>query len=291
MSKIKHFPHYLNARNDRKIKKGRLQLGIEFYAIYFMILEALAEQKDFRYPLADIDILADDFGTSIQKIQLVITQYDLFEIDPVEQFFSPAQVKALQPYLQKLEHYKLMGKKSALARKLKAEQQIEELKKLSQDDSSQPTLNDGSTYAEQLTNITNKLTNKLNIHTDYTATENQALIEKWLDEYCSRADNPQSYRATMRKKINSDDQYALAAFSSWKQEYLQNKRQEEEKRQIEEYDYMQLVGMRLGDRIINRVVDTGSMLHLFFDDGTDALNYKQDLYQWIHQKHKEAINQ
>jgi hypothetical protein len=156
---VKHFPHYLNARNDRKIRKGRLQLGIEFYAIYFMILEVLAEQKDFRYPLADIDILADDFGTSIQKIQLVITQYDLFEIDPVEQFFSPAQVKALQPYLQKLEHYKLMGKKSALARKLKAEQQIEELKKLSRDDSSQPTLNDGSTYAEQLTN---KLTNKLN---------------------------------------------------------------------------------------------------------------------------------
>ncbi len=73
MSKIKHFPHYLNARNDRKIKKGRLQLGIEFYAIYFMALEVLAEQKDFRYPLADIDILADDFGTSIQKIQLVIT--------------------------------------------------------------------------------------------------------------------------------------------------------------------------------------------------------------------------
>ena len=161
MASIKHFPHYLNARNDRKIRKGRLQLGIEFYAIYFMILEVLAEQKDFRYPIADIDILADDFGTSIQKIQLVITQYDLFEIDPVEQFFSPAQVNALKPYLEKVEHYRLMGKKSALARKLKTEQQIEELKKLSQGDSSQPAFNDGSTYAEQLTNITNKLTNKL----------------------------------------------------------------------------------------------------------------------------------
>ena len=162
MANIKHFPHHLNARNDRKIKKGRLQLGIEFYAIYFMILEVLAEQKDFRYPLSDIDILADDFGTSIQKIQLVITQYDLFEIDPVEQFFSPAQVKALQPYLEKVEHYRLMGKKSALVRKLKTKQQIEELKKLSQGDSTQPMLNDSSTYAEQLTNITNKLTNKLN---------------------------------------------------------------------------------------------------------------------------------
>ena len=165
MANIKHFPHYLNARNDRKIRKGRLQLGIEFYAIYFMILEVLAEQKDFRYPLADIDILADDFGTSIQKIQLVITQYDLFEIDTVEQFFSPAQVNALKPYLEKVEHYRLMGKKSALARKLKAEQQIEELKRLSQGDSIQPALNDSSTEAEQLTNITNKLTNKLNKQT------------------------------------------------------------------------------------------------------------------------------
>jgi hypothetical protein len=131
-----------------------------------MILEVLAEQKDFRYPLADIDILADDFGTSIQKIQLVITQYDLFEIDPVEQFFSPAQVKALQPYLEKVEHYRLMGKKSALARKLKTEQQIEELKKLSQGDSTQPMLNDSSTEAEQLTNITNKLINKSTLSTN-----------------------------------------------------------------------------------------------------------------------------
>ena len=124
-----------------------------------------------------------------------------------------------------------------------------------------------------------------------TETESDPLFDRWLEEYCSTAKNPPAYRSTMRKKFREGNEDALAAYSSWKQEYLQNKRQEEEKRQIEEYDYMQLVGMRLGDRIINRVVDTGSMLHLFFDDGTDALNYKQDLYQWIHQKHKEAINQ
>ena len=131
---------------------------------------------------------------------------------------------------------------------------------------------------------------EIEIETD-TETESDPLFERWLEEYCSTAKNPPAYRSTMRKKFREGNEDALAAYSSWKQEYLQNKRQEEEKRQIEEYDYMQLVGMRLGDRIINRVVDTGSMLHLFFDDGTDALNYKQDLYQWIHQKHKEAINQ
>ena len=128
------------------------------------------------------------------------------------------------------------------------------------------------------------------IETD-TETESDPLFEQWLEEYCSAAKNPPAYRSTMRKKFREGNKDTLVAFSVWKQEYLKNKQQEEEKQQIEEYDYTQLVGMQLGDRTINRVVDTGSMLHLFFDDGTDALNYKQDLYQWIHQKHKEAINQ
>ncbi len=282
MASIKHFPHYLNARNDRKIKKGRLQLGIEFYAIYFMILEVLAEQKDFRYPLADIDILADDFGTSIQKIQLVVAQYDLFEIDPVEQFFSPAQVKALQPYLEKIEHYRLMGKKSALARKLKAEQQIEELKRLSQGDSIQPALNDSSTEAEQLTNITNKLTNKYNTHTDI---ENNPLFEQWLNEYSASADKPQAYKSSIRRQILQGNKDTRTAFLAWEREYLKNKRHEEVIREIEEFDYMQLVGMKLGDKKIERVVDTGSYLHLYFTDGTDSYDYaKKDIYALVHQK-------
>ena len=156
-----YFPHYINARNDRKIRKARLQLGIESYAIYFMTLEVLREQKGNRYPLQDLDILADDFGTTLQKIEVIVMNYGLFEVDVEQQFFSPAQVQALQPYMDKLEHYRLMGKKSAMVKKKKMQQQIEELEKFSQTDSSQPTLNVGSThvgtYVQQLTNNTNKL--------------------------------------------------------------------------------------------------------------------------------------
>ena len=138
----------------------------------------------------------------------------------------------------------------------------------------------------------NILSNSI-IKDTHTETESDPLIDRWLDEYCSSASakNPPAYKAMMRKRFREGNEDALEAFATWKRAYLKNKRQEEEKRKIEEFDYTQLMGMRLGDRIINRVVDTGSMLHLFFDDGTDALNYKQDLYQWIHQKHKEAINQ
>ena len=75
----------------------------------------------------------------------------------------------------------------------------------------------------------------------------------------------------------------------WKHEYLKNKQQEETKRKIEEFDYTQLVGYSLGNKQINRVVDVGSHLHLFFDDGTDDYSYaKKDIYQWIQHKHKEA---
>lgn len=166
MSKnVGYFPHYINARNDRKIRKARLQLGIEAYAIYFMTLEVLREQKEFKYPLQDMDILAEDFGTTLNKIEVVVMNYGLFEVDQANEFFSPSQVKSMQPYLDKIEHYRLMGKKSAMIRKKKMQAQIEELEKFSHPDSIQPTLNLGTTYVEQLTNNTNKLINKNTLST------------------------------------------------------------------------------------------------------------------------------
>jgi hypothetical protein len=95
-----YFPHYCNARSDRKIKRLIKQLGVEGYGIFFMILETLREQTDFKYPVEDIDLLADEFGTSETKVRAVVTAYDLFAIDE-NTFFSPKQVLYLQPYLEK----------------------------------------------------------------------------------------------------------------------------------------------------------------------------------------------
>jgi len=76
-----YFPHFCNARNDRKLRRVRKELGVEGYGIYFMILEVLREQKDFRYPMDDIDLMADEFRTSDQKVRVVICNYDLFKVD------------------------------------------------------------------------------------------------------------------------------------------------------------------------------------------------------------------
>lgn len=99
-----YFPHFSNARNDRKIKRLRKELHTEGYGIYFMILEVLRDQDGFIYPMSDLDILADDLGTSEQKVRTVICNYDLFlvfEIEGKQHFSSPKFNEYLEPYLQK----------------------------------------------------------------------------------------------------------------------------------------------------------------------------------------------
>ena len=96
-----YFPHFSNARHDRKLRRMRKELGLEGYGIYFMTLEVLREQEDFSYPLSDLDLLADDFGTSEAKMEAVVCAYDLFNIDEDKFFYSPKLIEYLQPYLER----------------------------------------------------------------------------------------------------------------------------------------------------------------------------------------------
>lgn len=107
-----YFPHYSNARQDRKIRRIVKELGIEGYGIFFMLLEVLRDQSDLKYPLDDIDLLADEFGTSEPKVRAVVERYDLFAFDQEKRFFSPRLIVFLQPMLEKSQ----VGRISALKR-------------------------------------------------------------------------------------------------------------------------------------------------------------------------------
>jgi hypothetical protein len=111
-----YFPHFSNARTDRRLKRVRKQLGIEGYGIYFMLLETLREQTGFKYPVEDIDLLADEFGTSEEKARAVVSNFGLFEIDENEEFFSPKMLEYLEPYLENKERKRLGGIKGNLLR-------------------------------------------------------------------------------------------------------------------------------------------------------------------------------
>lgn len=125
-----YFPHFCNARHDRKIRRLRKELGVEGYGIYFMLLETLREQQDLRYPLDDLDLLAEEFNVSEAKINVTVNKYDLFLIDEDKKFFSPKMLVYLEPYFKMKEQRKLAGQKSAEKRMLNdrstAVQQIKE---------------------------------------------------------------------------------------------------------------------------------------------------------------------
>ena len=114
-----YFPHFSNARHDRKIKRILKELGVEGYGIYFMLLEVLREQTNLQYPMDDIDLLADEFRTSEQKVRTVVCNYKLFDITPDEKFFSPKLIEYLEPYFKMKEQRKLAGIASGKARKRK----------------------------------------------------------------------------------------------------------------------------------------------------------------------------
>lgn len=113
-----YFPHFCNARHDRKIRRLRKELGVEGYGIYFMLLEILREQQDMMYPLEDIDLLAEEFGVSEAKVRTTICNYQLFEVDHDEKFFSPKMLVYLEPYFRMKEQRKVAGQKSAEKRML-----------------------------------------------------------------------------------------------------------------------------------------------------------------------------
>lgn len=112
-----YFPHFCHARHDLKIKRLKKDLGIEGYGIFFMLLEVLREQSSYKYPLSDIDLLADEIGTSEAKLMAVISKYNLFIIDEDRYFYSTKLIEYLQPYLRMKMQRSLAGKASAERRK------------------------------------------------------------------------------------------------------------------------------------------------------------------------------
>jgi hypothetical protein len=97
-----YFPHFSNARNDAKLIKIRRVFGIEGYGIYFMLLEVLREQTEFKLPLSSIEDYAFEWHTSKEKILSIINDFELFDIID-NKFFSAKLVHYLQPYLEKSE--------------------------------------------------------------------------------------------------------------------------------------------------------------------------------------------
>ena len=76
-------PNFLfptNFRNKRNVKRLIKDFYIQGYGIAVYLLEILAETEGHKYPLNDIDLIADELKISIPTLQEIIKSYGLFKI-------------------------------------------------------------------------------------------------------------------------------------------------------------------------------------------------------------------
>lgn len=109
-----YFSHDSNARNSDKMMQVRMDLGAEGYGIFFMLIERLREEKEYKsttnYKILEFDLKADS-----EKIKQVVENYELFKITEDGKYFYS------DSFNDRMEMMDLKSKKLAAAGKRGAE--------------------------------------------------------------------------------------------------------------------------------------------------------------------------
>ena len=96
-----YFPHDSNAKDDPKCVLLIEQLGLEGYGIYWMLIETLRDQPEYKYPVALLPALARRYNTTPEKVRTVVGNYGLFVVEGDTVFFSQSLVNRMIPLEEK----------------------------------------------------------------------------------------------------------------------------------------------------------------------------------------------
>lgn len=111
-----YFTHDSNAKDDPKCALMIDQLGMEGYGIYWMLIEVLRDQADYKYPLALLPSLARKYNTTPQKIEAVIRGYQLFVVEGGVVFLSESLVRRMSEWENNKSRRSLAAKKAVETR-------------------------------------------------------------------------------------------------------------------------------------------------------------------------------
>lgn len=139
-----------NILNDKRYKRAQKDLGIQALGLITFLFLKLRIEKDYKYAIADIDLLADEANVSLAIMQTIINSYSLFDVDENNEYFSSQILRTwMESYDQMRLKNKKAGKISASKRKQASNKRLEALK-LSQTNSSQHSLNTCLANAEEV---------------------------------------------------------------------------------------------------------------------------------------------
>ncbi|MFY4817927.1 DUF4373 domain-containing protein [Aliarcobacter butzleri] len=152
-----YFSHDANAKDDFKIMLLIEELGLEGYGIFWILIETLREQQNYKYPLRLLSVLARKYNTTLAKLEVVVRNYHLFVIEDDCFFYSSSLNRRMQKMEEVREQRVLSAKIGAQKRKQKQLEQLKQLQiNLSNNDSSEQMLSECSTNAKQRKEKKNK---------------------------------------------------------------------------------------------------------------------------------------
>ncbi len=121
MKESVYFSHDSNAKDDPKCMLLIDQLGLEGYGAFWILIEILREQPEFKYPLKLLSICAKRYNISEAKLQAVVNSFGLFEIEGEDFFFSASLRRRMAKMIDTQEKRRIAGKASGAARRALSE--------------------------------------------------------------------------------------------------------------------------------------------------------------------------
>jgi hypothetical protein len=115
-----YFSHDSNAKDDPKCMMLIDQLGLEGYGIFWVLVEILRDQPEYKYPIDLVPIIARRYNTSAEKMKAVVLNFGLFELDEQNNFFSLSLNNRMEHLASIREKRKKAGLISGKVRKQKA---------------------------------------------------------------------------------------------------------------------------------------------------------------------------
>lgn len=193
-----YFPHDSNAKDDPKCSLLIDQLGLEGYGIFWVLVEVLRDQPNYRYPLILISSLARKYNTTAEKMKAVVNGYGLFKTENNEFFYSNSLLERMQPYEYKKEIARIAGIASAESRKQRA------LNDRSTD--VEQTLNEGATKREEESRREESILKDINT-TIVTEVTNEIIpyseIKKLFNSICPTLPKIKTITGDRQKKVRT----------------------------------------------------------------------------------------
>ena len=105
------FSHDSNSKDDPKCVLLIEQLGLEGYGIFWILVETLRDQPNYKYPLSLLPAIARRYNTSAQKVESVVKSYNLFKCTDDEFFFSSSLINRMETWEASRLKKSIAGKK------------------------------------------------------------------------------------------------------------------------------------------------------------------------------------